>query len=196
MVHISQARRGDGDAVEALAALALGDALNAGLGRSAFAAAIDKAGGQIPLPHGHGVVLIATTPDAAGADPGPGQVAGMLYMCPPIRFIDECADEGGMVQRGLTRALAEIELLAVAPHARMQGIGGALLSEAERMVRARGGRLLYVKVRDADRPVLRWYRQRGYRPLAWGETVDVVVARRRVGFAAGADGFRVAIKAL
>ncbi|GAA1613227.1 hypothetical protein GCM10009733_006650 [Nonomuraea maheshkhaliensis] len=165
-------------------------------GRSAFAAAIDKTGGQIPLPHGHGVVLIATTVGAAGAGPDPCQVAGMLYKCPPIRFIDECADEGDTVQRGLTRLLAEIELLAVAPHARMQGIGGALLSEAEQMARTRGGRLLYAKVRDADRPVVRWYRRRGYRPLAWGETVDVVVARRRVGFAAGADGFRVMIKAL
>ncbi|MEV1173930.1 hypothetical protein [Nonomuraea sp. NPDC049784] len=54
------------------------------------------------------------------ADPedDPGQVLGMLYVCSPIRLIDDCADLGTQVQQRVTEAVAEVEPLAVAEQAR------------------------------------------------------------------------------
>jgi GNAT superfamily N-acetyltransferase len=192
MDRIRLARRGDGRAVESLAALALGGdvaetALAPALG--SLAAAIDGGGGLIWLRHGQGLVFVA----CPAADSG--HVLGMLYTCPPIRFIDDCADRGEKVQQRLAQAVAEVELLAVTSRARRRGVGSALLAAAEDTVRHRGGKLVYVKVRH-DGPVLQWYRTRGYQPLPPGEPVILAVAGTKVGFADSGDGFRVIIKAI
>ncbi|MEV1179305.1 GNAT family N-acetyltransferase [Nonomuraea sp. NPDC049784] len=190
MVHIRAARHGDGHAAETLAAIALGDATGAGPAPGPFAVAIDELGGQVPLPHGEGLVFVAC-PDVDS-----GQVLGMLYLCPPIRLIDDCADQGKQVQQRLAQAVAEIELLAVTAQARRHGIGSSLLAAAEDLVRDRGGKLVYVKVRHDDAPRLRWYRIRGYHLVASRESVILAVAGTTVAFADGGDGYRVMIKVI
>ncbi|MEV4117012.1 hypothetical protein [Nonomuraea sp. NPDC049695] len=61
---------------------------------------------------------------------------------------------------------------------------------------ARGGRLVYVEVRQDDGPRLRWYRRRGYHLVPSGEPVILAVAGTTVAFADGGDGFRVMIKVI
>ncbi|WP_431929902.1 GNAT family N-acetyltransferase [Nonomuraea jabiensis] len=187
MVRIRLARPGQGSAVEALVAVALGGDGEVALA-GAFAAAIEAGGGRIRLPYGEGLVLVACPADDSG------QVLGMLYVCPPIRLIDDCADLGRQVQQRLTEAVAEVELLAVAERARRRGIGGMLLDAARDTLRGRSCKLLYVKVRHDDKPVLGWYRRRGYQLLPQGQPIVIRVAGRPVGFADGTDGYRVLVK--
>ncbi|MEV4250192.1 GNAT family N-acetyltransferase [Streptosporangium canum] len=113
-----------------------------------------------------------------------------------MQLIDAYAELGAHGQRRLAGALAELELLAVAEHARGAGVGTALLAAAEERLRRGGCRLLYAKVRADDRPVLRWYRRRGYLLAAPGEPVTIDVEGAVIAFDDGGDGYRLAVKSL
>ncbi|MFI6803218.1 hypothetical protein [Streptosporangium canum] len=62
--------------------------------------------------------------------------------------------------------------------------------------RVRNRRLLYAKVRADDRPVLRWYRTRGYLLTAPGKPVTIDVDRAVIAFDDGSDGYRLAVTSL
>ncbi|MEU9835930.1 GNAT family N-acetyltransferase [Streptosporangium sp. NPDC048047] len=188
---IRLARPGDGAQVEALAQVALGADSAVPATPGAFAAAIDRHGGRLVLPHGTGSVLVACASAAPGDPP-----LGLAYTCPPVRLIDQYAEFGPSGQRRLAGALAELELLAVAACARGAGVGTALLAAAEEQLRSAGCRLVFAKVRSADGPVLRWYRRRGYLPAAPGEPVTLDVDGNRIVFDDGGDGHRLTVKPL
>ncbi|MFI6883845.1 GNAT family N-acetyltransferase [Streptosporangium canum] len=194
MAVIRLARPGDGPAAEALARAALGADAGLPAGPGAFAAAIDRHGGRLPLPHGTGCALVAAATEAAEA--AEGAPIGLAYTCPPVRLIDAYAELGRHGQRRLAGVLAELELLAVAEHARGAGVGTALLAAAEGRLRSGGCRLIFAKVRTDDRPVLRWYRRRGYQLAAPGEPVAIDVDGARIVFDDGRDGHRLAVKSL
>ncbi|MET8336006.1 GNAT family N-acetyltransferase [Streptosporangium canum] len=188
---IRLARPGDGPGVEALAHIALGANAAMPTGPGAFAAAIDQHGGRLTLPHGTGCALVAEHGEAAEGAP-----IGLAYTCPPVQLIDQYAELGRHGQRRLAGALAELELLAVAEHARGAGVGTALLAAAEKRLRRGGCRLIFAKVRADDRPVQRWYRRRGYQLAAPGEPVAIDVDGARIVFDDGRDGHRLAVKSL
>ncbi|MEV1173924.1 hypothetical protein [Nonomuraea sp. NPDC049784] len=60
----------------------------------------------------------------------------------------------------------------------------------------RGGKLLYVKVRHGDRPVLRWYQARGYQLVPPAEPVILPVEDRMIAFADGDDGYHLLTRLL
>ncbi|WP_189251335.1 GNAT family N-acetyltransferase [Streptosporangium pseudovulgare] len=188
---IRVAQPGDGATVEALAQVALGADGVVPAAPGAFAAAIDRHGGRLVLPHGTGCALVARASAAPGDPP-----LGLAYTCPPVRLIDQYAELGPRGQRRLAGALAELELLAVTAPARGAGVGTALLAAAEEQLRSGGCRLVFAKVRSADRPVLRWYRRRGYLPAAPGEPVTLDVDGAWTVFDDGGDGHRLAVKPL
>lgn len=118
----------------------------------------------------------------------------MLYLCPPIRLIEDCGDLGRQVQQRLATAVAEVELLSVAAGGRQRGVGSALLEAAEQVACGRGGRLVYAKVQRDSASLLRWYGKRGYQLVPVGEPVVLAVAGTKIGFADGDDGFRMLAK--
>ncbi|MBG0825828.1 GNAT family N-acetyltransferase [Planomonospora sp. ID91781] len=141
------------------------------------------------VPYGFGSALVA-----CAADDEP--VCGLAYTCPPVRLIDQYAELGRRGQRDLASALTELELLAVAEHTRRSGVGTRLLAAVEERASRDGGRLLFAKIRADDRPVLGWYRRRGYRLAADREPVVIDVADAVISFDDGGDGYRLAVKSL
>ncbi|WP_031172560.1 GNAT family N-acetyltransferase [Streptosporangium roseum] len=188
---IRLARPGDRPGVEALARVALGADAEMPAGPGAFATVIDRHGGRLALPHGTGYALVAEDGEAAEGAP-----IGLAYTCPPVQLIDQYAELGARGQRRLAGALAELELLAVAEHARGVGVGTALLAAAEERLRRGGCRLVFAKVRLGDRPVLEWYRSRGYLLAAHREPVTIDVDGAMIVFDDGGDGYRLAVKSL
>ncbi len=69
-----------------------------------------------------------------------------------------------------------------------------LLDAAQDTLRGRSCKLLYAKVRHDDKPVLDWYRRRGYQQLPPGQPIIIRAAGRTIGFADGADGYRAMVK--
>lgn len=182
---ITLAVRGEGQAAAALGSVALnGDSRAGDTSLSPFAAAIDKHGGCLPLPYGQGQCWMARTGDTP---------LGMIYVTPPIRWLD---GQPAAHRNTLVGSLIEIELLAVSDRSRKQGIGSALLTEAENAARAQGTHLALAKIKIGAFPVMRWYRKRGYTIAAQGEPV---VFGTRYGLAScddGADGYQLAVKTL
>ncbi|MET9111904.1 GNAT family N-acetyltransferase [Streptomyces zhihengii] len=178
--------RGDGQAVAALGALALSGAI---VGRTAasqpLAAAIDEYGGRIPLPYGHGHCWVTRT--------GAGPVAGMLYLTPPIRWLE---GHPPALRPRLSRAVAEIELLAVEPAHRRRGTGSALLQAAENAALSDGVQLMLAKVRIGALPLMRWYRRRGYLLAGQGEPIVFATQGGMSSCDDGGDGYQLAVKAL
>ncbi|RCG21141.1 GNAT family N-acetyltransferase [Sphaerisporangium album] len=155
----------------------------------ALAAAIDQHGGHLRVPHGRATVLVACAP-------GDAAVIALSYSCPPVRLIGELADLGGPVQRRAAQTLRELELLAVAEHARGTGVGTALLAASEEHLRQGGCKLVFAKVRQGDRQVLRWYRRRGYLPATPHEPVRVSLGGAVITFDDGGDGYQLVVKSL
>ena len=60
------------------------------------------------------------------------------------------------------KGVPEMRLLAVAPEARGQGVGGALLDECERRARAAGATYLGLHTEDLMEDAARMYKRRGY----------------------------------
>ncbi|MFD8563116.1 GNAT family N-acetyltransferase [Streptosporangium canum] len=177
--------------MEALARVALGADAGLPAGPGTFAAAIDRHGGRLALPYGTGCALVAEDGEAAEGAP-----IGLAYTCPPVQLIDAYAELGARGQRRLAGALAELELLAVAEPARGTGAGTALLAAAEERLRSAGCRLIFAKVRADDRPVLEWYRSRGYLLAVPREPVTIDVDGAMIVFDDGGDGYRLAVKSL
>ncbi|WP_433358910.1 GNAT family N-acetyltransferase [Streptosporangium sp. CA-115845] len=185
---IRVARPGDGLGAEALAKIALGMNNDTLTEPGPFAAGIDEHGGLVPLPYGSGCALVACDGDDA--------LIGLAYTCPPVLLIEAYAELGPAGQRHLTHALAELEMLAVAEHARGAGVGSALLAATEERLRAGGARLLFAKVARDDRKVLRWYRRRYYTLATPREPVVITIAGHEIVFDDGGDGYLLAVKAL
>lgn len=61
-----------------------------------------------------------------------------------------------------TTGVPEVRLLAVAPEARGQGVGGALLDECERRAREAGAAELGLHTEDLMQDAVRMYKRRGY----------------------------------
>ncbi|MGV9779742.1 N-acetyltransferase family protein, partial [Streptosporangium sp. NPDC003464] len=175
-------------AVEALARVALGADAATPVGPGAFAAAIDRHGGRLSLPHGTGCALVAEAAE--------GAPIGLAYICAPVRLIDAYAELGRHGQRRLAGVLTELELLAVAEPARGAGVGTALLAAAEERLRSGGCRLVSAKVGAGDRLVLRRYRRRRYLPATPGGPVTLDVDGAMIAFDDGGDGYRLAVKSL
>ncbi|MGI5292655.1 GNAT family N-acetyltransferase [Nonomuraea polychroma] len=100
------------------------------------------------------------------------------------------------MQQRLTRALAELELLAVAEPCRGAGIGTLLLTAAEELLAAGGCELMFAKVRLTTRRVLLWYRRRRFLVAVPREPVAVEAGRAMVSFDDGGDGYQLVVKSL
>lgn len=147
---------------------------------------LDQVGGRIVIPDLDGAVgwcFAAFRGDA---------MVGMLYACTPVQFLQQCSPATRAV---LTPRLAEIEIVAASPDARGQGVGSALLQRAEQSLRAEGVQLFTAKIQAADKPVLRWWRHRGWTLAPSGEPC-FLDRSGRVGIDAGRDGrWRLAVRA-
>ncbi|MCF4136517.1 hypothetical protein L1856_05880 [Streptomyces sp. Tue 6430] len=141
-------RPADRDVIAELASMALA----AGGGEydvSQFAAAACTGSGRIRVPHGTGRVLV-------GGLSGSVEPAGLLYLLPPVRLVTAHHDHGPAAQARLAADLREIELVAVAAHARRAGVGSALLDAAYALAADDHARILLAKIAAHDFPVLRW----------------------------------------
>ena len=61
---------------------------------------------------------------------------------------------------------AEVLNLAVAPRARRRGLGGRLLDAGLGMIRERGGREVFLEVRESNAPAIALYSSRGFAALS------------------------------
>ena len=61
---------------------------------------------------------------------------------------------------------AEVLNLAVAPRARRRGLGGRLLDAGLGMIRERGGREVFLEVRESNAPAIALYSSRGFGALS------------------------------
>ncbi|WP_433358694.1 GNAT family N-acetyltransferase [Streptosporangium sp. CA-115845] len=195
VVRICLARPGDGLGVEALAGVALG--IDVGMQGAAgpVATAIDQYGGRLAVPYGWAQALVACLTEAPQGADGPPP-AGLAYTCPPVRLIEAYTELGSGAQQRLAQALAELELLAVAEHARGSGIGTALLSAAEDLLRRDGRHLVFAKIRLDNQKAQLWFRRRGYLLTAPGESVIFNIGEATISFDDGGDGYRLAVKSL
>ena len=57
----------------------------------------------------------------------------------------------------------ELGMLAIPPALQDRGLGRSVLAAAERFIRGRGGRYIEITVLNIRRPLIAWYRRRGYR---------------------------------
>lgn len=148
---------------------------------------LDQVGGRIEipdLPGARGMCLAAVV--------GDDEVVGMLYACTPVDALRTCAPGE---RDTLVRAVAEIEIVAVAAHVQGQGVGTALLRDAEQHLRSLGTQLITAKISAGDMSVLRWWRHRGWTLAGAGEAC-FVDDRGRIGLDAGRDGrWRLAVHA-
>lgn len=177
--------RGEGQAAAALATLALPEGPpTTDTPLPSLAAAIDEHGGRMPLPYGQGRCWVTRTGDT---------VCGMLHATPPIRWLELHPPAH---RNRLARCVIEIELLAVAQHHREQGVGSALLEEAENAARADGIHLALAKIRIGAYPIMRWYRKRGYTIAAQNEPLVFATRHGLTSCDDGSDGYQLAAKAL
>ena len=84
---------------------------------------------------------------------------------------EEDGEVGGYICFGstpLTAATWDIYWMAVARKKRGRGIGGSLLSEAEKSIRKAGGRLVLIETSSKPNylPTRRFYRNNGYRQVS------------------------------
>jgi ribosomal-protein-alanine N-acetyltransferase len=93
----------------------------------------------------------------------------------------------GYVVALVVRPEAEIADLAVAPEARRQGIGRALLAEALTELQAAGARTVYLEVRESNRAARTLYEAYGFEPVGRrrgyyrSPVEDALVLRREIG---------------
>lgn len=83
-----------------------------------------------------------------------GNLVGSVLLFPATADVYEETDAN--------KGVPEIRLLAVAPGARGQGVGGALLDECERRARAAGATYLGLHTEDIMDHATRMYKRRGY----------------------------------
>ncbi|AEM88933.1 GNAT family N-acetyltransferase [Streptomyces violaceusniger] len=96
-------------------------------------------------------------------DRGDGEVVGFSYCCPPMHWItqDAGAPSFGFVKR-IAAALVEIEMIAVMPRYRRQGLARRLVADCEERYRAAGYRVAMVIAERSPAKLISWYVQQGY----------------------------------
>ncbi len=146
--------------------------------------AIEKRGGVVPVRYGQVACLVAEVE---------GEVVGMVHTAPPVDWLATFPKNRA---RALAQRILQIELLAVDPEHRGQGVGQALLESAENRLLDQRGHLVYAKVRAGDYPVMRWYRRRGYTIAAQGQSVLINTTQGLTGIEDCGDGYQLAAKAV
>ena len=101
-------------------------------------------------------------------------IAAQLALPGTFGLIDP---EGGMVLARVAADEAEILTLAVAPPARRQGRGAALLAAAEAQATQQGARTMYLEVAEPNQPARALYGRAGY----------ILAGRRRAYYRDGSD---------
>jgi ribosomal-protein-alanine N-acetyltransferase len=89
---------------------------------------------------------------------------------------------GGMLLARIVSDEAEVLTLAVAPVARRQGVGTALLRVAKAEVAARGGRTIFLEVGVGNAPAQALYRREGFAEVGrrrryYADASDALVLR-------------------
>jgi ribosomal-protein-alanine N-acetyltransferase len=97
-------------------------------------------------------------------------------------FLDE---RGGMLLGRVTVDEAEVLTLAVAPHARRQGIARSLLEAACEETRLRGGRTIFLEVADGNVPARQLYARFGFAEVGrrhryYSDLSDALVLRMNI----------------
>ena len=77
--------------------------------------------------------------------------------------------------------LAQLEELYVVPGLRARGIGTALLTEAVRVVRQRGGAEMHINVDEVDTDTRRFYERHGFVNIEPGEDYRMLCYIRELG---------------
>jgi GNAT superfamily N-acetyltransferase len=189
MSVVGSARPGDGRHVERLADIALSRQPSYRV-PGVLKAAVDRSNGEFPLkPFGRARVLVAER------EPG-GPVCGLVVVLSPVRLMKDHAAEGWPVQRALSVAVAEVDLLAVDENLRGQGLGTALLAEAEAWLEGRGCRVAITKIARGDYTVMRWYRRRGYLAAAQRENCRLLLPGIDTTIDDCGENFQLALKGL
>ncbi len=128
--------------------------------------------------------LAAIHAAAFAADEAWGEDAISLQLALPgaFGFLDE---RGGMLLARVTLDEAEILTLAVAPHARRQGIARLLLEAACKETQLRGGRTIFLEVAEGNVPARQLYARFGFfevgrRPRYYPNLADALVLRMNI----------------
>ena len=180
---VGLAARGDGAAVSTLLPLALGErAFEAD--PLYFSRTVDKVGGRIRVPYGHALVFVGRRR---------GSVVGAAHVAPLVRWLD---GHPRALRGALAPLMMEIDALAVRPDCRGAGVGSALLLAAEQATKAQGGSLVLAKVLMADRPVMLWYKRRGYTLVGRGEPVVLKTRGVMDSLDSASNEYGLAVKAV
>lgn len=94
---------------------------------------------------------------AEGQDGGDTLLSGQTYPKPV-----GCLWLGNAIDQATGERQAHVFLLYVAPNHRHQGIGSALLHQAETWAKSSGARQIGLQVFETNQPALSLYRSRGY----------------------------------
>lgn len=116
--------------------------------------------------------------EAWGAD----AISLQLALPGALGLIDE---RGGMLLGRVAADEAEVLTLAVAPHARRQGVARSLLEAAGKEIRHRGGRTIFLEVAEGNIPAQQLYRRFGFvevgrRHRYYPDLADALVLRMNI----------------
>ncbi|WP_394427383.1 GNAT family N-acetyltransferase [Streptomyces sp. SGAir0957] len=125
-----------------------------------------------------------------------GTVCGLVSIVPPMRLMEQYKTEGKRAVHELAATMAEIDSLAVDADVRGQGVGAALLAEAEQWLADRGVRIATAKVARGNLPLMRWYRRRGYLIALQQEPIWLPLRTFELSCNDGDDGYQLAVKGL
>lgn len=139
-------------------------------------------------------------------DRGDGEVIGFSYGCPPMDWILRWARVPSFgIAKKVAGTLNELQMVAVLPRHRGNGLGGRLMADAEERYRKAGYRAVLVTVENKPSSLINWYAKQGYMFSQQEEPVSVrywpnrqlsslygcVTTTQRVGFKALAEGVTV-----
>ncbi|MFD8335661.1 GNAT family N-acetyltransferase [Streptomyces solisilvae] len=96
-------------------------------------------------------------------DRGDGEVVGFSYCSPPLPWITSRAGAPsfGIIKR-LAGALVEIQMVAVLPRYRGQGLARRLMDDCEERYREAGYRVAMVVAESSPAKLVSWYETQGY----------------------------------
>ncbi|AJF68171.1 GNAT family N-acetyltransferase [Streptomyces vietnamensis] len=179
---IRPARTGDGDTIRRLMPLAFDDAAMA----NALADGVERNNGEIRHAYGPIDVLICESED---------QRVGMLLAQPPIDLLERFAFSPIQLVT-VAQQLVSVEIVAVDPAHRRQGIGRALMEEFETIARARGAAKLSLSFPEKDPDLASWYAKQGYQIIEARAEFDLEIGGMILPVSDGDSGHILAFKDL
>ncbi|MFD3997375.1 GNAT family N-acetyltransferase [Streptomyces sp. NPDC058583] len=179
---IRPARTGDGDSIRRLMPLAYDDDAIA----NGIADGVERNNGEIRHAFGPIDVLICESGD---------QHVGMLLAQPPLDLLERFAFSPIQLVT-VSQQLVSVEIVAVDPAHRRQGIGRALMEEFETIALARGAAKISLSFPEKDPALASWYTKQGYQVVDARAEFELEVGGMILPVSDGDSGYTLAFKGL